>query len=223
LTRLRRSVSSVTTVRPTTGNGGTVRVTAAPAYAIALAGGALLGTLTLLAHEHLPPGPDLLGNSAAIWAAFAFVAGRRARAAGAGAAAGAVALVTTAFAYYIALRLLTPRGEAPHVERFWVAAAVLGGPLYGLLGALSARTRVTWRTFATAVLGATFVAEAVGLSRLGGWRPFFVVEVAVGLVLPFALARSRRDAVATLGWLAATVPAGSVLATAAYDLLSRRL
>jgi hypothetical protein len=185
--------------------------------------GVLVGTLTLLAHEHLPHGIDLLGNSAALWAAVAFLAGRRARTPGAGALAGGLALIATAVAYYAALWLFAGRGDDPHVERIWLTAAVVAGPVYGLLGAWSAQSRAPWHAVAAAVLGATFAGEAIALSRIDGVRPVLVVELWFGLMLPFAFARTRAEAEAILGWLVGALLAGSALAVAGYDLLARRL
>jgi hypothetical protein len=77
----------------------------------------------------------------------------------------------------------------------WSLAAVAVGGIFGRLGA-------AWRgwgsTLASAALGGAFVGEALLLLvvwRSDGAYPVLACELAVGIALPFALARRRALAV----------------------------
>lgn len=164
-------------------------------------GAVVVGVLSLLAHEYLPAGPDLIGHSAALWLAFAFYLGARSERAVDAVAAGGFGLIGVVLSYYGALLLFLGRTDFANTQKFWLLASVVGGPIFGCLGYLYRSRRAVLSGFAAAALGAVFIAEAVNYRRLSDLGVALGVETSVGLVLPFALARSRRQTLATLAWL----------------------
>lgn len=179
-------------------------------WTVALAGGTVVGVASWAAHEYLPAGADLLGNSAALWLAVSWAAGSRSRRPAHGALVGAVALLVTVTAFYAALHAVAGRGDFASTVGFWYVASLAGGPVFGLFGWLRATGRPVWRGLSAAAIGAAFLAEAAVYARQpAGLHTALTVEVVVGLVTPFALARSRRDAAATLGWLPVVLAAGA--------------
>jgi hypothetical protein len=190
-------------------------------WAATVVAGLLVGIASLLAHEYLPPGPDLLGNSAAIWLALAFFAGFRARSAETAVAAGTLFLVTTLVTFYVMLPVLFGRADFPAVERFWLIAALVGGPVYGGLGWLARAERAVLRGLAAAALGAVFVSEAVAYGSTPVARWSLVAEAAFGLLVPLAFVRTRAQAAATLAWFPAFLVAGSVCWAATTTLFQR--
>jgi hypothetical protein len=109
----------------------------------------------------------------------------------------------------------------PRVVVFWVGIALVGGPLFGAAGRWWRDARRWRRVVAAALLGATFVAEALYvLQHLGfgdptaGW-----IEIAVGVLVPVILGRGGKDRLYGLLALLPLIPFG----IAAYVIVVRLL
>jgi Family of unknown function (DUF6518) len=164
----------------------------------AVAGGSVLGAVSVYPYEYVSGSAHLLGNSAAIWLLLPFGAGALAARPVRGAIAGGVALLATVLAFYGVMRLLFPDGHFGAIGLFWLGAAVIGGPVFGAAGSW-------WRTgppavagLASAVLGAAFIAEAVAFQRSMGTDAAVMAEALFGAALPVALARGRRQRLVAL-------------------------
>lgn len=86
----------------------------------------------------------------------------------------------------------------------WGVTACVAGPVFGLAGRwLRTETSLRRRIAATSVLGAVFVAEGVwSLLRIPGDEPAATVEIVFGISLGVALARTARERVSVLAWIA---------------------
>lgn len=195
----------------------------APWLAAALVGavGAANGLLTLLAFGTLGEGWNTLGNSGAIWLLVAFGVGALMPTAGLAVAGATAGLVGSVVWFYMAAHYLIGMPVSSAAIGIWLVAALVGGPLYGLAGRWWRRETDARHVLGLALIGGVFVAE--GLSTLlqnprqpiVGW-----VELAIGVTVAVALARTRRDRV--LGLLALPVVAalGIVAYAAIYGTLA---
>jgi len=184
-------------------------------WAVPCAAAAAVGALTLLAHEFLPPGADVVGNSSAVWLAFAFWIGARSRDVAEGAVVAGLGLLGVVLVYYASLVAVTGRGEDPDVLLVWALAGGIGGPVFGALGRLARAPGPAVAGLAAAALGAVFVAEAFVYARFQAEPVATSAEVAVGLVLPVLVGRDWR---ARLAGLAAVTPL-AIAAAAALRLV----
>jgi Family of unknown function (DUF6518) len=136
---------------------------------------------------------DTVANVGSLWLGLAFLAGLLARSPKLAALGGVVALLAALFGFYDAMRLADQTGMhlTLHVARGWTAAALLCGPVYGVLGYL-------WRTRRSApavlALAAPFVMEPVAwLARIHPLAPrlsICIVESAAGVVMGWFLLKS---------------------------------
>jgi hypothetical protein len=180
----------------------------------AVAGGAVLGAVSVYPYEYVSGSAHVLGNSAAIWLLLPFGAGALAARPARGAITGGVALLATVLAFYGVMRLLFPGGHFGLIALFWLGAAAIGGPVFGAVGSW-------WRTgpssvagLTSAVLGAAFIAEAVAFQRSMGTDAAVIAEALFGAALTVALARGWRQRVIAL----ATLPVLVVLGIAGWHL-----
>jgi len=205
-------MSGVTEVQPTTGRPNTTDHWQGHAvWLMPMLGAVVVGIVSLLAHEYLPAGPDLIGHSAALWLAFAFYLGARSKHGVDAVATGMFSLIGVVLVYYGSLRLSFGRTDFPTVEKFWFLAAVVGGPIFGGLGYLYRSRRAVLSGFAAAALGAVFIAEAVNYRTLGGNAgAALTVEAIIGVVLPFAIVRGRTALLAVLVCLPVLMALGLV-------------
>jgi hypothetical protein len=195
-------MSGVTETRPATAEAGAPnRRQHHDVWLLPVLGAVTVGLVSLLAHQYLPAGPDLIGHSAALWLAFAFFLGARSDRTVESIAAGGFGLIGVVFVYYGSLRLFMDRADFPTVEKFWFLAGVIGGPIYGAIGHLYRSRRAVPSGFAVAALAAVFIAEAANYRQLNDSGLALAVETAVGLALPLVLARGLRQALAALAWL----------------------
>jgi hypothetical protein len=164
--------------------------------------GAVFGPASWYAHDHLTGLPRLLGDSAAAWLAVAFVAGWTARSVWSGALAGLLALGGSVLSYYAVQRGYGVWVESDGAVQYWKFLAAVTGPVLGGLGAAARTASPPVRGFALAAIGAAGLAEALHGYRSGvGDHPLYLWEAAVAVLVPVALARHWRAALATLGWL----------------------
>ena len=188
--------------------------------------GLVTGALTQVGQGILPDGWRVVANSITPWLAVAFVVGSRApaRAPVPAAVGGIVTLLGALVGYYglVAIRY----GYGPSLSGavlLWLVAAVVGGPVFGVVGAWWRGPDAWRRAVGPALLGAAAIAEGVYLSRIetvAAAAPAFIV---VGLVLPVVLGRAREDRVRGL---VALVPclglgaAGFVATLALYSVFT---
>jgi hypothetical protein len=156
------------------------------------------------------------------WLVAAFAAGALLGTRACGAVAGATALVVGTLAYY-ALRVGLGGGGLLGQDGFvlrgapivigWCAAALLSGAVFGLAGALWRRGGTSANVFGTALVSGALVGEALLLTQEWtgrGARLVLAAELALGLALPFVLAR-RRALIAPALALAAVVAVGAAV------------
>src|SRR4051812_10852539 len=170
------------------------------ACAIAVAPGVALGCLEQGLRHASPPIPWLTALGVP-WLATAFAVGALVRGRRRAPLAGAAALVVAVVTYYLVMRLSvghTSTGYVLRVGAAWSVAAAAAGAAFGSLGA-AWRARAPRETLATAAISGAFAGEAVlllGTGRAGAAQAVLASELAVGVALPFVLARRRRVAAA---------------------------
>lgn len=190
-------------------------------WPVAVAGGAVLGAVSVYPYQYVSGSAHVLGNSAVIWLLLPFGVGVLAGEPVRGAIAGGVALLATVLGFYSVMQLLFPSAHFGAFAMFWLAAAMVGGPVFGAAGSW-------WRTgtpagtgLASALLGAAFIAEAVAFQASMGTDAAVVAEAVAGTALTVALARGwrgRLTAVAALPVLVALGIAGWHLTWHLLDL-----
>jgi hypothetical protein len=166
-----------------------------------IGGGAALGVAAWLSDQLAWPYSLLLpANAIGVWLGVAFVLGGSARTIPTGALRGLIGLLSAVAAYYLLFAVL---GEgfraigAQHAATVWGLVAVVAGPVMGGAGAIW-RYGAGWpRAIGVAILSAALLAEGVvfggprllRLDQLGNDPAAFLylIEIVVGLVLPFAL------------------------------------
>ena len=179
--------------------------------------GLLLGILTLVGQAVLPTGWDRLANSGAVWLLVASLAGsfmptnRWAVVAGVGVLVGAV------IGYYAAA-VVAGAAAGAAIMAIWIGTALVGGPVYGLVGRWWRTETGARRILAIALMGGIVAGEGVStllripeLARVG-W-----VEVIAGLGLTIALGRSARERMLAL----ALVPVVVLAVVVAYEIIDR--
>jgi hypothetical protein len=182
----------------------------------ALVIGTVFGPVSWYAHDHLDGLPGMLGDSAAVWLAIAFLAGWWATNPSTGALAGLLALGWSVVTYYAAQRTHGDWVEGTDAVQYWQVLAAVTGPVMGALGAAARTGSPRARGFALAAVGAAGLAEAVRGMRSGaGEVSLFGWEALVAVLLPLALTRHRKALVAAVCWL----PVLTVLALPVLSLL----
>jgi hypothetical protein len=180
-------------------------------WLITAGAGAVLGAASVLPYSYAAGPLHILGNSAAIWLLFAFVAGILAVRPGRGAVAGVVMLCALVLGWAVTMQLVFAGVGLSRFAGFWLVAASVGGPAFGWFGGLWRRGGDTGRGVAAAAVGAAFVTDAAMFQTTWqGWQAWQVIgETVAGLVLGVLLARGRRQLVACAwafpGFLAAGV------------------
>ncbi len=141
-------------------------------------------------------------NAIGVWLAVAFVLGGSARTIVTGALRGLIGLLAAVAAYYLLIAVFGTGVRsigAPHAATVWGLVALIAGPVLGGSGAVW-RHGTGWpRALGVAVLAAALVGEGVvfGGPRLIhvdqlGQDPgafLYLVEIVIGLALPFVLLR----------------------------------
>jgi hypothetical protein len=191
---------------------------------IALAAGLIAGGVTQLLQGILPAGIGSFANSATPWLAVAFGVGSTASRWWLAAIAGAVTLIAALVGYYGLVQLRFGYGpELRGAVLLWLIAAVVGGPVFGVVGRWWRGDGRWLRATGPALLGASAIAEGIylaGIPTVASAGPLFV---AVGLAIPVVLGRRRDDRIRGLLLLLPCVGLGAAgfLATLAlYGLLT---
>jgi hypothetical protein len=192
--------------------------------AIALAAGLIAGGVTQLLQGILPAAIGSFANSATPWLAVAFGVGSTASRWWLAAIAGAVTLLAALVGYYGLVQLRYGYGaELRGAVLLWLIAAVVGGPVFGVVGRWWRGDGPWLRATGPALLGASAIAEGVylaGIPTVASAGPLFV---AVGLAIPVVLGRRRDDRIRGLLLLLPCVglgAAGFVATLALYGLLT---
>ncbi|WP_030062793.1 DUF6518 family protein [Streptomyces natalensis] len=184
----------------------------------ALGGGLALGILTNLAQGFLPSPWDQIPNSGAVWSVVAFVAG--ALLAGRAslrvvAVAGLCAEVGLVVGYYGYAEFGRDGMGGLTFPLFWLAMALIAGPLFGVAGAW-------WRRGRTARHRVTGLAALAGVFGMEGihyaWTLHYAAQawacLAVFLLVPLVMARGHKERALTL----VAAAAFSLLAYTAVEL-----
>jgi hypothetical protein len=181
-------------------------------WVISVVGGLVVGALSFIGQEQLDGTLDAFANAISMWLVAPFLVGALTATRTEAAATGILTCAAQLAGYYViaSLREFDTTGS---LVAFWVACAVVGGPIFGIAGHL-------WRVgphrgLGIAVLAGAFVAE--GLYAYGHQLDDYVtaaVWVAIGLTFAVLATRGRPE---HLRWLGLTIPLGlageAILAT----------
>ena len=179
--------------------------------------GVALGALAWLADQLAYPYSALIpANAIGAWLGLGFILGASARTVPTGALRGLIGLLSAVGVYYVLIALSEAGFRligAPHAATTWGAVALIAGPTFGAAGGAWRHWQGTGRALAVAVLAAALIAEGArfGLFRSGDLvGVIYLVEVAIGLVLPALLLRPRER----LAGYGATLPLAIVFGVA---------
>ena len=172
--------------------------------------GIAIGAATALLQPHLSLPWSALVNSASPWLLGGFAAGALAARRRLALAAGLSACAVMVAAYYItaaAIELPVARS----LGAFWLACALVGGPVSGLAGWAWRRGSGRARAYGAAFPSGTFIAEAIGAYgfRLH-YHPAAALFLLIGLVLLCLLIR-RVPWTGFLAWTVVFVVAGAIV------------
>jgi hypothetical protein len=161
--------------------------------------GAALGALAWLADQLQYPWSALIpANAIGVWLGLAFLLGASAKTVPTGALRGLVGLLSGVAAYYALISIFAVGFRvigASHAATTWGAVALVAGPLFGAAGGAWRHWGGNRRAFAVGLLGASLIAEGVAFGKLrtgDAVAVFYLVEIAIGLLLPIFLLRPRE-------------------------------
>lgn len=167
------------------------------------------GAVTSFLQTVLPSPFAGLANAAAPWLWTPFVVGALARSRRQAAALGLLACTLQVGGYYVTADL---RGFPVGVTYVlvWTAAAVVGGPVFGLAGRMWRTATGRLRGLAPALVAGVWAAEAVGTYWLVlGYHGDAAVFGTVAAVLVLGLGLHRQQLRPALLWGLAVVPLGT--------------
>ena len=179
---------------------------------LALLSGLLVGAVTNVLQGVLPNALQALSNSGSVWSTAAFVAGAVVKVRGRTAVVAGTAIEIGAVVGYYAYAELFRDGMGSLAwPLFWLAVALVAGPIFGTAGAWW-RTGEDWRrTAGPALLGGVFGMDAVWYEFALAYHGDAIGYGVVGALIPLLLGRTTRDrlvglaAAAVLSVLAAAV------------------
>lgn len=185
-----------------------------PADAVPLAVGVLIGAVigaaTAVVQPHLGLPWSSLVNSASPWLLGGFAAGALAGRRGPAVGAGLLACVVEVQAYYSTATAISMPVDR-HLTAFWLACAVVGGPVAGLAGWGWRRGTGRVRAYGAAFPAGTFFAEAVGAYGLRlHYHPAVALFGLIGVALLGLLIR-HAPWPEILGWTAVILVAGALV------------
>jgi hypothetical protein len=186
-----------------------LRGAAIPIAAAALIG-IVIGAATALVQPHLSAPWSALANSASPWLLGGFAAGALAARRRVAVAAGLSACAVMVAAYYITAAAVE-MPVARYLGAFWLACALVGGPVSGLAGWAWRRGAGRARAYGAAFPPGTFIAEAVGAYgfRLH-YQPAAALFLLIGAALLCLLFR-RVPWTGFLAWTAVFIVAGALV------------
>jgi hypothetical protein len=158
-----------------------------------------LGALAWLADQlPYPWGALIPANAIGAWLAVAFLLGASAKTVPTGALRGLIGLLTGVAAYYALISIFAVGFRligASHAATTWGAVALVAGPLFGAAGGGWRHWDGNRRALAVGLLAASLIAEGLAFGRLrtgDAVAIFYLVEIAIGLLLPVLLLRPRE-------------------------------
>jgi hypothetical protein len=178
-----------------------IAASAARPIGTAVAIGIAIGTATALLQPHLSQPWSALANSASPWLLGGFAAGALAAGRRLAVTAGLSACAVMVAAYYITAAVIE-MPVASSLSAFWLACALIGGPVSGLAGWAWRRGSGRARAYGAAFPPGTFIAEAIGAY---GFRLHYQPAVALFLLIGVALLCLLSRRVPPAGFLTWTV------------------
>ncbi len=146
----------------------------------------LLGVLTAYAQGWLPERLGSLANSAGTWALVAFILSLLVAASAPEAAAfGALSLIGLLAGYVVGAHMRDVPSSTTTVS-FWVAAALVGGPVLGLSGYWIRYRRDLFAAAGVGIVSGVLIGEGIyGLTQIADttYPPYWWGEIVVGLIL----------------------------------------
>jgi hypothetical protein len=180
--------------------------------------GLVAGGLTAVGQGYLPGDWNTLVNSGAVWLLVAFGVSAFAPSNVWAVVAGMGTLVLEVMAYFVAVWLMLGLDIPLMGTGFWLAVAVVAGPLFGMAGRWWRVGGQKQRVIALALMGSVFLAE--GLIALLWGEQYKVasrwVEIAIGLLIPLGLGRTNKDRALGLAGL----PVVTLLGLGVYQLIN---
>ncbi|HEX6341132.1 DUF6518 family protein [Umezawaea sp.] len=184
---------------------------------LALLAGLLVGAVTNVLQGVLPDALQAVSNSGSVWSAAAFAAGALVRVRGLPAVlAGTATEIGAVVGYYAYAGLVRDGVGDLTYPLFWLALALVAGPVFGTAGAWW-RTGEGWRRpTGPALLGGVFGMDALWYEFVLRYHGDAVAYGVVAVLVPLLLGRTARDRLVGL----ATGLVLSVLAVLALGLLA---
>jgi hypothetical protein len=160
----------------------------------ALLGGLLVGVVTNVLQGVLPDALQAVSNSGSVWTVAAFVAGALVRVAGRVAVlAGVATQVGAVVGYYAYAEVVRDGMGDPTYPLFWLALALVAGPIFGTAGAWW-RTGEGWRRIAgPALLGGVFGMDALWYEFVLRYHGDAIAYGVVGALVPLLMGRTIRE------------------------------
>lgn len=144
-----------------------------------------------------------LANSGAVWVIIAFVLGRFAPAWKRAALAGVIALVGEVAGYYTIASIVVGVPDSFILIYFWLAVALVAGPLLGAAGYFSPNAQGWLQPISTAALGAVFIGEGLYFYVFLNYTTNTVLWLAIALGITFLLTLHQPKRLQTFIALAA--------------------
>jgi hypothetical protein len=172
--------------------------------------GAAIGAATAVVQPHLGLPWSPLVNSASPWLLGGFAAGALAVRRGPAVGAGLLACVVEVSAYYATATAISMPVDH-HLTAFWLACALVGGPVAGLAGWGWRRGTGRVRAYGAAFPAGTFLAEALGAYGIRlHYHPAVALFALIGVgLLALLIGQARWQEM--LGWTAVIVVAGALV------------
>ncbi len=161
---------------------------------LALVAGLLVGTLTNVLQGVLPDALQAVSNSGSVWSAAAFAAGAAVKVPGRVAVlAGTATEVGAVVGYYAYAELVRDGMGDLTYPLFWLALALVAGPIFGTAGAWWRAGDGRRRTAGPALLGAVFGMDALWYEFALGYHGNAIAYGVTGALVPLLLGRTNRD------------------------------
>lgn len=195
------------------------RITGSP-FAFGLLVGAAVGSLTDVLQAQLTGSFAGLANAVSPWLVPAFFAGSIARRARIAALAGVLACLGELAAYVLSASI---RGYAQSLDYtvFWAIGGLVGGVVFGFAGFAWSHPTRRRGGLGAALLSTAFLTEAAYFLialQYAGEAVVFSVAAAVAFL---ALNAKNHQYIASIRWMAATIPCGALGELALYLATSR--
>ena len=177
--------------------------------ALGLLLGAVVGALTDILQAHVSGSFAGLANAVSPWIVAAFFAGSAARRARIAAFAGILACLAELAAYVITAEM---RGYAQSLDYtvFWAVGGLVGGVVFGFAGFAWSHPTRRCTGLGPALLSTAFLTEAayflIALHYVGEAVVFSVAAAITFL----GLGANKRQYLASIRWMTATIPCGAL-------------